>query len=251
MKIVIAGGTGLIGKKLAARLASPGREIVAAAPSTGVDLVSGAGLVAALAGADVVVDVTNSPSFDDQAVHAFFAATTRNLIAAARAAGVGHYVALSIVGVDRLPGSGYFRAKLAQEAQIVASGLPHTILRATQFFEFVGAIAAAGDEGDFVRLSSRAFQPIAADDVAAALADIVLAAPVDGIVEVAGPERRPLAEFAADWMVDNGEDRPVVVDPDAPYFGAPLADDSLVPLGVSRIGATRFADWLARSLASA
>ncbi len=246
MKVVVIGGSGLIGSKLVARLRQAGHEVVAASPSTGVNTLTGDGLATALAGARVLVDVSNSPSFEDQAVLAFFETSARNLIAAAHAAGVAHYVALSVVGSERLPDSGYFRAKIAQEALIEASGLPYTILRATQFFEFLDAIAASGAEGQTIRLPAAAFQPVVSDDVAAALADVATAEPVNGMVELAGPDRLPMAELIARYLAGKGDARTVVADPQARYFGAVIDDRTLVPGAGPRLGATSIEQWLAR-----
>jgi uncharacterized protein YbjT (DUF2867 family) len=244
MKIVIIGGTGRIGSKACAILAMAGHQVVAAAPSMGIDAVTGEGLADALTGADMVVDAANSPSFADDAVMAFFRSATGNLIAAARAAGVGHYVALSVVGTDRLQDSGYFRAKSAQEEMIAASGLPYTILRATQFFEFMGAIAGPAD-GDTITLPTARMQPIVSDDVAAALASVVLAAPANAIREVAGPEAAPIADFVDRWLKAQGDPRRVIADPQALYYGMPLEDATLLPAAGARIMATRFDAWLA------
>ena len=247
MKIVITGGTGLIGSKAAGILRQAGHEVVAASPRTGVDTVTGEGLSAALAGAHVVVDLVNSPSFEDAAVLAFFETSGRNLLAAESAAGVRHHVVLSIVGVDRTPENGYFRAKIAQERLIETSGIPYTIVRATQFMEFVAAIVAASDAGaDTVRMPSGLFQPIAADNVAAFVADAALAAPVKGIVEIAGPERAPMAGMVARYLKAVGDPREVVSDSDAQYFGSLVEEFSLVPLGDARLGAIGFDEWLRR-----
>ncbi|WP_380878790.1 NmrA family transcriptional regulator [Sphingomonas sp. DBB INV C78] len=251
MRIVVIGGTGLIGRQLVANLRLQGHEAVAASPKSGVNAVTGEGLADALRGADVVVDVANSPSFEDAAVLAFFDASTRNLIAAEKAAGVRHHVALSVVGTERLQGSGYFRAKLVQEDLIAGAGIPYSIVRATQFFEFMGAIAATSAKDDVVWLSPALMQPIASADVAAALADVVTATPLNGMVEIAGPEKRPLAEFVGTWMADNGDTRPVAVDPAAPYYGIELDDRSLTPDADVRVLPTRFDAWLARSLVKA
>lgn len=247
MKIVVIGGSGLIGSNLVGRLRQRGCEVTAASPNTGVDTVTGSGLAAALAGAEVVVDVANSPSFEDKAVLAFFETAGRNLLAAEAEAGVRHHVALSVVGAERLPESGYLRAKLAQEALIRAAKIPYTILRATQFFEFVGAIVAAAAEGDAVRLSPATLQPIAADDVAALLAELVVGPPLNGMLEVAGPERIPLDKLGLKYLAAQGDDRRVVADIHARYFGAELDDRSLTPGENPRLGPTRFADWLARA----
>jgi len=244
MKIVIIGGTGRIGSKTAAILALAGHEVIAAAPSMGVDAVTGAGLADALAGADVVVDAANSPSFADDAVMAFFRSATTNLIAAARTARVRHYVALSVVGTDRLQGSGYFRAKLVQEQLIAGSGLPFTILRATQFFEFMGAIAGP-PAGDTIALPAARMQPMVSDDVATALAGTALADPADAISEVAGPEAAPVADFVGRWLAAQHDPRRAVADPQAPYFGMTIADATLLPGAGARIMATRFDAWLA------
>jgi uncharacterized protein YbjT (DUF2867 family) len=244
MKIVVIGGTGLIGSKLVDILRARGHEAVAASPNSGVDTLTGAGLDAALAGADVVVDVANSPSFADDAVLAFFTTSGRNLLAAARKAGVKHHVALSVVGTERLAESGYFRAKIAQEELIRASGLPYTIVHSTQFFEFVGAIAASAPAGDTIALSSAFIQPIAASDVAVAMADVSLGAPANGIVEIAGPERFRLADLVRDYLLAKGDPRTVRADDQARYFGAQLQEDTLVPRGAARLGAVHIGSWL-------
>ncbi|MDX1966435.1 MAG: NAD(P)H-binding protein [Planctomycetaceae bacterium] len=244
MKIVIIGGTGLIGKKLAHHLRDGGHEVLAASPSTGVNAVTGEGLSAALAGAQVVVDVANSPSFENQAVLAFFESSTRNLLAAEKVAGVGHHVVLSIVGTDRLPENGYFRAKLAQEELIKAGGVPYTIVRATQFFEFAGGVASPATDGHTVRLPSAMMQPIAAADVSAALAPIAIAQPLNGTVDLAGPEKIRMDEFVRRFLIASGAAQQVVTDPQAHYYGSPVDDRSLVPHGDSLIGSTRFGDWL-------
>jgi uncharacterized protein YbjT (DUF2867 family) len=249
MKIVVIGGSGLIGSKLVKILRERGNEVVPASPATGVDTLTGKGLDEALKGAQVVVDVSNSPSFEDTAVMKFFETSTRNLLAAEKEAGVKHHVALSIVGADRNPDSGYLRAKVAQEKLIKASTVPYTILRATQFFEFIGGIADAGTEGNTVRLTSAKLQPIAADDVAAALAPVVLEEPVNGVIEVAGPEPLPLAEMARRWLAAKHDKRQVVADAKARYFGTELNDRSLTPGDNPRIGKIRFDEWLNRSAA--
>jgi uncharacterized protein YbjT (DUF2867 family) len=251
MKIVIIGGSGRIGSKTARLLRDAGHEVGAASPSSGVDAVTGQGLAEVLAGAQVVVDVANSPSFEAKAALAFFEASARNLLAAEAAAGVGHHVVLSVVGTDRLPGQGYFEAKLAQERLIKASGRPYSIVRATQFFEFIGAIADVGTEAGFARLSPALFQPIAADDVAAIMAEVALAAPLNATIEIAGPERAPLVQFAARYLQAIGDPRQVVADVDAGYFGAPIDDCSLTPGDAPRLGATRFEDWLRQARANA
>ncbi len=249
MKIVVIGGSGLIGSKLVKILRERGNEVVPASPATGVDTLTGKGLDEALNGAQVVVDVSNSPSFEDAAVMKFFETSTRNLLAAEKNAGVKHHVALSIVGADRNPDSGYLRAKVAQEKLIKASTIPYTILRATQFFEFIGGIADGSTEGNTVRLTSAKLQPIAADDVAAALAPVVLGEPINGTIEVAGPEPLPLAEMVQRWLAAKHDKRKVVVDPKARYFGAELNDRSLTPGENPRIGKIRFEEWLNRTAA--
>jgi uncharacterized protein YbjT (DUF2867 family) len=248
MKIVVIGGSGLIGSKLVSRLRQQGHEVVAASPSTGVNTMTGEGLERAVAGAQVVVDVANSPSFEDEAVLAFFQASGRNLLAAEVAAGVGHHVALSVVGADRLPDSGYLRAKLTQERLIEGSGVPYTILRSTQFFEFLGGIAQAGTVGQTIHLSPALFQPIAADDVVAVLADIAVGAPVNDTIEVAGPERLPLDDVVRRYLSANGDAREVVADVRARYFGTLLDDQSLNPGDSARTGSIRFEEWLRRSM---
>lgn len=245
MKIVIIGGTGLIGTKLASRLRAKSHDVLQASPRTGVNAITGEGLDRALSGADVVVDVANSPSFEDRAVLAFFDTSSRNLLAAEAAAKVRHHVAVSIVGTDRLPECGYFRAKLAQETLIRRSTIPYTILRATQFFEFVGGIVDTSADGQIARLSPALFQPVAADDVAAELADVALADPVNGLIELAGPERLSLDEFGRKYLAATKDPRKVVADIHARYFGAELDDRSLTPGGDPRLGAIRFEDWLA------
>jgi uncharacterized protein YbjT (DUF2867 family) len=251
MKIVVIGGTGLIGSKTVAILRQGGHEVVAASPNSGVNTISGEGLKAAVAGAQVVIDLANSPSFEDRAVLEFFETSGRNLLAAEAAAGVQHHVALSIVGTDRSPDIGYFRAKVAQEKLVEASGIPYTIIRATQFLEFLGGIAASGVDGNLVRISPALFQPIAADDVAAVVADVALAAPRSGIVEIAGPERAPFNEFVARYLKAVGDPREVVADPEARYFGGRVEQRSLVPLGEARLGRIGFDEWLRRSQAAA
>lgn len=247
MKIVVIGGTGLIGSKLVQNLAVRGHEALAASPNTGVNTVTREGLARALDGADVVVDVANAPVWEDKAVLEFFETSGRNLLAAEAAAGVRHHVALSIVGSERLPDNGYFRAKVAQENLIKASGIPYTILRATQFFEFVGAIVQSGIVGEEIRLSPALIQPMASTDVAAALADVALAPPVNGTIEVAGPEAMPLDELARRFLKATRDPRKVVADIHARYYGDVLSDRSLTPGESSRIGAIRFEDWLAQS----
>jgi uncharacterized protein YbjT (DUF2867 family) len=251
MKIVVIGGTGLIGSKTVAMLRQGGHEVLAASPNTGVNTITGEGLTEAMAGTQVVVDLANSPSFEDRAVLEFFETSGRNLLAAEAAAGVRHHVALSIVGTDRMPDNGYFRAKVAQEQLIEASGIPYTIIRATQFLEFLGGIAASSAEGNIVRLSPGLFQPIAADDVAAIVAEVALAAPRRGIVEIAGPERAPFNEFVARYLKAVGDPREVVPDPEARYYGGRVEERSLVPLGDARLGRIGFDEWLRRSPARA
>ena len=247
MKIVVIGGTGLIGAKLVNNLRQQGHEVVAASPSRGINSVTGEGLAAALAGAQVVVDVSNSPSFEDKAVLEFFERSTRNLLAAEAVAGVSHHVALSVVGSERLPASGYLRAKVAQEKLIHASPVPYTIVRATQFFEFVGSIANAATDGQTVRLPSALTQPIVSDDVAAALTGVAVAEPLNRIVELAGPEAIPLDEVVRQFLKANRDPRTVVTDERAPYFGIPLKHRSLVPDENPRLGPTHFEAWLRRS----
>jgi uncharacterized protein YbjT (DUF2867 family) len=245
MKIVIIGGTGLIGSKTVERLRRRGHAVTAASPDSGVDTISGKGVAEALEGAQVVVDLANSPSFEDAAVLAFFETAGRNLLGAEAAAGVKHHIALSVVGADRLPESGYLRGKLAQERLVAASGTPYTIVRSTQFFEFLGRIAQDATLGQSVHVSSAFVQPIAADDVADVMTDVALGAPANGTLEIAGPERVRLAELVRRFLAKSEDAREVVADPDAPYFGAKLDDASLVPAGDARIGPTRFEDWMA------
>jgi uncharacterized protein YbjT (DUF2867 family) len=245
MKIVVMGGSGLLGQKLVTRLHERGHEAVAASPASGVNAVTGAGLADVLVDAAVVVDVTNSPSLEDAAVLAFFEKASRNLLAAEADAGVGHHVAVSIVGADRIPDSGYLRAKVAQEKLIQSAGIPYTILRATQFFEFIGTIIAHfATDGQTVRVPSALIQPILSDDVAAALVDVTLGAPVNGIIELAGPERFRFDDIIRQFLSATQDTRQVVMDRDARYFGAKLDEQSLIPRGASHSGATRFEDWL-------
>jgi uncharacterized protein YbjT (DUF2867 family) len=251
MKIVVIGGTGLIGSKTSAILRQGGHEVVAASPKSGINTITGQGLKAALAGAEVVIDLANSPSFEDKAVLEFFETSGRNLLAAEAVAGVRHHVALSIVGTDRTSDNGYFRAKVAQEKLIVASGIPYSIVRATQFLEFLGGIAASSTDGNKVRLSPGLFQPIAADDVAAMVVEVALAAPRNGIVEIAGPERGPFNEIIARYLKAVGDPREVVCDPEARYFGGRVEPHSLVPLGEARRGRIGLDEWLRRSQAAA
>jgi uncharacterized protein YbjT (DUF2867 family) len=247
MKIVVIGGSGLIGTKLVKNLRQQGHDVVAASRSSGVDTLTGKGLAEAMTGAQVVVDVANSPSWEDKAVLEFFETSSRNLLVAEAAAGVGHHVALSVVGTDRLLASGYFRAKMAQENLIKASPVPYTIVRATQFFEFVGGIAQSATDGQTVRLPPALFQPIASDDVAAALVQVVVAAPLNGTVELAGPERLALDKLVGRFLSATRDPREVVTDVHARYFGLELNDQSLTPGDSPRIGPTRFEDWLSRS----
>jgi uncharacterized protein YbjT (DUF2867 family) len=275
MKLVVIGGTGLIGTKLVQNLRDAGHEVLAASRSTGVNTLTGEGLAAALAGAAVVVDVSNAPSWEDRAVMEFFETAGRNIRAAERAAGVGYHVALSVVGTERLQASGYFRAKLAQENLIKAAGIPYTIVRATQFFEFVSGIADSATTGDTVRLPHVLMQPMAADDVAAILADVINSVPLplngEGLgegsllnttIDIAGPDpirmddlvRQYLASISRSSSVPALDSRPstldltVITDPSATYFGIPVNDQSLVPTGAARLGPTRFADWLAHAV---
>jgi uncharacterized protein YbjT (DUF2867 family) len=247
MKVVVIGGSGLIGKKLVTILRQKGHEVVAASPSSGVNSLTGEGLAGALAGANVVVDVTNAPSWEDAAVMTFFDTSTRNLLAAERTAGVGHHVALSVVAADRMPDSGYMRAKVNQEGLIKAGEVPYSIVRATQFFEFLGGIAESGAEGDTVRLSTAPMQPLAADDVAAALADVAAGAPLNATVEVAGPEALPIAEFVGRFLAASGDQRKVIADPQATYYGAVMGSRGIAPGANPRLGPTRFQDWFNRS----
>ena len=246
MKIVVIGGTGLIGSKTVPILRESGHVVVAASPNTGVNTITGEGLKEAMAGTQVVIDLANSPSFEDRAVLEFFETSGRNLLAAEAAAGVRHHVALSIVGTDRTLENGYFRAKVAQEKLIEKSSIPYTIIRSTQFMEFLGGIAASSAVGNMVRLSPGLFQPIAADDVAAIVAEVALAAPRSGIVEIAGPERAPFNEIVARYLKAIGDPREVVSDPEARYFGGRVEERSLVPLSAARLGRISFDEWLRR-----
>jgi uncharacterized protein YbjT (DUF2867 family) len=248
MKIVVIGGTGLIGSKLVKKLREKGHEPLAASPDTGVDTITGEGLGEALEGAEVVVDVSNAPAWDDAAVMDFFQTASRNILSAETAAGVGHHVALSVVGADRLVDSGYMRAKVAQEEAIKTGGVRYTILRATQFFEFIGRIADSGMNGDTIRLAPVLIQPEAADDVAAALADVATSEPVNGIVELAGPEQFRLHELARRVLRANNDTRQVKADVRARYFGAELEEHSLTPGRNPRIAPTSFEDWLSQSV---
>jgi uncharacterized protein YbjT (DUF2867 family) len=254
MKIVVIGGTGLIGSKTVAILRQGGHdEVVSASPKTGVDIITGEGLEQAMAGAQVVIDLANSPSFEDKAVLEFFDTSGRNILAAERAAGVRHHVALSIVGTDRTPDNGYFRAKVAQEKLIVASGIAYTIIRSTQFLEFLGPIIDSSMDGNVVRISPGLFQPIAADDVAAIVAEVALAAPRNGIIEIAGPERAPFNETVIRYLKAVGDPRKVVRDPEARYgyLGGRVEERSLVPLGDARLGRIGLHEWVRRSRAGA
>ena len=248
MKIVVVGGTGLIGSKLVERLRYAGHEPLAASPDTGVDTLTGDGLAEALEGAQVVVDVSNAPVWEDAAVMDFFRTSTRNILATEAAAGITHHVALSVVGADRLPESGYMRAKVAQEEMVKAGPVPYTILRATQFFEFIGRIANSSLNGETIHLAPVLIQPEAADDVAAALADVATTEPVNGVVELAGPERFRLDELAERVLRANDDSRQVTADVHARYFGAELDDQSLTPAGSHRIAPTHFEDWLSRCM---
>jgi uncharacterized protein YbjT (DUF2867 family) len=250
MKIVVIGGTGLIGSKTVAILRHGGHAVVAASPQSGVNTITGEGLKEALAGAQVVIDLANSPSFEDKAVLEFFETSERNLLPAEAAAGVRHHVALSIVGTDRSD-NGYFRAKVAQEKLIEGSSIPYTIVRSTQFMEFLRGIADSSADGNTVRLSPGLFQPIAADDVAPIVAEVALAAPRGGIVEIAGPERAPFNEIVARYLKAIGDPREVVSDPEARYFGGRVEERSLVPLGEARLGRIGLDEWLRRSRAGA
>lgn len=245
MKIVIIGGNGLIGSKTAVRLRQKGHEVVAASPNTGVNTITGEGLAEALKDAAVVIDLANSPSFEDKAVLAFFQTSGKNLMAAEKKAGVKHHVALSIVGTDRLPDSGYLRAKVAQETIIRDGGIPYTIVRSTQFMEFLGGIAQEGTVGDTTHLSTGNLQPIASDDVADFVAEAALAAPANGVIEIAGPERARLCDFVARYLKAIGDSRTVVADPDARYFGTKLEAGSLVSDNNPRIGRIDFDRWFA------
>ena len=247
MKIVVIGGSGLIGSKLVTKLRERGHETLAASPDSGVNTITGQGLATALEGASVVTDVSNSPSFEDAAVLEFFQTSTRNLLAAEAAAGVGHHVALSIVGAERLPDSGYLRAKVAQEKLIEDSPIPYSIVHATQFFEFIGPIADAATSGNTVRLAHVLIQPMAADDVASALADVTVGPPVNGIIEIAGPQQFHLDELVRNTLRERHDPREVITDPHAPYYGAELHERSLVPAADAHLAETRFDHWLNQS----
>jgi uncharacterized protein YbjT (DUF2867 family) len=245
MKIVIIGGSGLIGKKLSQKLRDKCHDVLAASPSTGVNTITGEGLADALAGADVVVDVSNSPVWEDQAVLKFFETSSRNILAAEKAAGVSHHVALSVVGADRLPHSGYMRAKVAQEKLIRAGNIPFTIVRATQFFEFLDAIADSATANGEVRLPSAFMQPMAADDVAATLADIAVIPATNSVIEIAGPEPLPMYEAVRRCLVARGDSRKVLADPQAKYYGTLLNSGELTPSNANpRLGPTRLEKWL-------
>lgn len=247
MKIVVIGGSGLIGSKLIAKLREQGHEAIAASPKSGVNTLTGEGLSDVLKGASVVVDVSNSPSFEDNAVMEFFKTSTRNLLSHEAAAGVGHHVALSVVGTDDLPDSGYMRAKAAQEKLIKESPIAYSIVRATQFFEFLKPIADAATEGNTVRLPPVRFQPMASDDVATAVARVAVGSPLNGIIDVAGPEQMRFDEFIRRATSTGNDRREVIADPHARYFGTELSERSLVPIGEAKLGETRFEDWLSRS----
>ncbi|QYD68148.1 SDR family oxidoreductase [Paraburkholderia edwinii] len=251
MKIVVIGGTGLIGSKVVTILRESGHDVLAASPRNGINTITGEGVKDALAGTQVVVDLANSPSFEDKAVLEFFETSSRNLLPAETAAGVKHHVALSIVGIERTPENGYFRAKVAQEKLIERSGIPYTIVRSTQFLEFLGGIADSAMDGGKVRVSPGLFQPIASDDVAAIVADVALASPKNGIIDIGGPERGPFNEIVARYLKAVGDPREVVRDPDARYFGGLVDDQSLVPLGDARLGRIGFDEWFKRSRAKA
>jgi uncharacterized protein YbjT (DUF2867 family) len=251
MKIVVIGGTGLIGSKLVNKLRQAGHEVLAASPNSGVNTLTGEGVDEALTGAQVVVDVSNSPSFEDAEVLKFFDTSTRTLLAAEARLGVKHHVALSVVGTARLQESGYFRAKQAQEALIKASSTPYTILHSTQFFEFIGRIAQSSADGKSVRVSDAMIQPILSDDVVAALADVTLGTPLNGTVEVAGPDRFRLNEIVERTLKATGDSRAVITDKNARYFGALLSEQTLTADAGARIGATRYPDWLKLQSAAA
>jgi uncharacterized protein YbjT (DUF2867 family) len=250
MKIVVIGGTGLIGSKTVPILRQGGHEVLAASPSSGVNSITGEGLKEAMAGAQVVIDLTNSSSFEDKAVLEFFETSGRNLVPAEAAAGVRHHVALSIVAIDRTD-NGYFRAKVAQEKLIETSGIPYTIIRATQFMEFLGGIADSSADGNIVRLPPCLFQPIAADDIAPIVAEVALAPPRNGIIEIAGPELAPFNEIVARYLKAVGDPREVASDPEARYWGGRVEERSLVPLGEARLGRIGLDEWLRRSKARA
>ncbi len=249
MKYVIIGGSGLIGKRLVQILKERGHEVFAASPSTGVNTITGEGLPSAFSGADVVVDVSNSPSFEENAVLTFFQTSQKNIAAAELETGVKHHIALSIVGTDRLPDNGYFRAKVAQEKLVRGSGVPYTIVRATQFLEFVNGIAGDAAKGDDLHLSTGAIQPIAAAEVSEALADVAEAQPLNGITEIAGPERFSMADFVDQYLAAKGDNRKVIADPQARYFGSLVDDKALVPHGEARLGKITLRQWLDKQAA--
>lgn len=251
MKIVVIGGTGLIGSKVVANLREKGHEVVAASPNTGVNTITGEGLTEAVAGAQVVIDLANSPNFADDAVMTFFKTSGRNLMAAEAKAGVRHHIALSVVGSDRLPESGYLRAKVAQEELIKESGIPYTIIRSTQFFEFLGGIVQAATDGETVRLSPAHLQPVASDDVAALVTKVAMMAPANGMIELAGPERIGLDDLVRRYLAAKHDARKVVTDVHARYFGTELNDKSLTPGANPHIGSTNFQTWLGRAVAAA
>jgi len=245
MRISVIGATGLIGSRVVDLLKGDGHDVVAASRSTGADVLTGEGLAEALTGADVLVDLTNSPSFDDDPVMDFFTRSSANLVAAAKEAGVGHYVALSIVGVDDLPESGYMRAKVVQEKTIVGSGLPYSVVRATQFHEFAAGIVGSLEADDEVRAPDALIQPIAADDVVAEVARVAVGSPINGVVNIGGPDKISFSDLARSVLAKQGADKPVVVDPQARYFGTPVHQNSLVTADGAALGNVRFADWLA------
>lgn len=248
MKIVVIGGTGLIGSKLVKRLQSQGHKVLAASPNSGVNTITGEGLTEALTGADVVVDVANSPSFEDNAVMEFFQTSGKNLLAAEAQAGVKHHIALSVVGTERLQDSGYFRAKLAQEKLIKEAKIPYTLVHSTQFFEFMGSIAYSGTQGEEVHLSPALMQPISSDDVADAMVDIVVGTPVNGTVEIAGPDAGPLSDFVGVYLKQVNDARKVVIDAKSLYFGVELDDKSLMPAAGARLGKVKFSEWVKTAL---
>lgn len=250
MKIVVIGGTGLVGRKVVSNLRAKGHEILAASPKTGINTITGEGLAAALDGAQVVIDLANAPDFAEQAVMAFFSTAGRNIAAAEKAARVRHHIALSVVGSDRLPESGYLRAKLVQEQLIKSSEIPYTIIRSTQFFEFLDGIAQSATDGNNIRLSPAHLQPVASDDVAALVTRVATMAPVNGTIELAGPERIGLDDLVRRYLAAKHDDRKVVTDVHARYFGAELNDRSLTPGDNPQIGATNFQTWLGRAVAA-
>jgi uncharacterized protein YbjT (DUF2867 family) len=245
MKILVIGGTGLIGSKTVRILLDRGHEVIAASPSSGVNTITGEGLAQAMVGVDVVLDLANSPSFEDGTVLEFFQTAGRNLLAAEEAAGVRHHVALSVVGTQDLGDSGYFRGKQAQEALIKASPIPYTIVHSTQFFEFLGGIAKSAGAKGTITLSTAFIQPIASPDVAAFMADVALAPPLNGTLEIAGPDKVGMSDLLSQYLRDIGDTRAVIGNPDAPYFGARLAENTLLPRGTARLGAIGYGDWLA------